>query len=168
MRDYFTGEDDLRVDSKGRVTIPHRIRRVVERGDPDWSEGKRPTLFIVYGADNWNRLECYTVRSHNRLVSRLRKLPKDSPDRLPALSVYLTHALEAQIDEEGRLTIPARQRERLGLERDVYLSSRLDHFRLWRREEYLRSEGAASAAWSADRGPDFDIDSILPDDEEED
>jgi MraZ protein len=165
--DFFTGEDDLKIDPKGRVTIPHRIRRVVERGDPDWSEGKRPTLFLVYGHETWNRLEAFSVRNYTRTVNRIRKLPGTHPDRAFLLAQYTTHALETQIDEEGRITIPQRHRDRLKLERDLYLSSKLDHFRLWRREDYDATEGAALADWAQARGPAFDLDTILPDDDED-
>ncbi len=167
MFDFFTGEDDLKIDPKGRVTIPHRIRRVIERGDPEWSEGKRPTLFLVYGHESWNRLEAYSVQSYTRLVNRIRRLPGGHPDRAPLLLQYTTHAIETQIDEEGRLTIPQRHRERLGFVRDIYLSSRLDHFRLWRRDVYEATEGAALAQWTESRGANFDLDAILPPDDDE-
>jgi MraZ protein len=161
--DYFTGEDDLKVDPKGRVTIPHRIRRVVERGDPAWTEGQRPTLFVVYGARNWDRLECYSVKGHNRKVRQIRALPAGHPDRAPLETLYVTYALEIQIDEEGRITIPTKLRDKLGLERDLYLSSKSDHFRLWRNEHYQRAIGDRVDTWSEAKGPDFDIDALLPD-----
>ena len=163
MFDYFTGEDDLKVDQKGRVTIPHRIRRVVERGDPDFADGRRPTLFVVYGASNWNRLECFTVRGHRRKIRQIRALPSGHPDRMPLETIYATFALETQIDEEGRITIPTKLRERLGLERDLYLSTKLDHFRLWRGENYKRMVGDPVEAWSMDKGEDYDSDAALPD-----
>jgi MraZ protein len=166
--DYFTGEDDLKVDQKGRVTIPHRIRRVVERGDPDFTEGRRPTLFLVYGAQNWDRLECFSVQGHRRKIRQIRALPSAHPDRMPLETLYATCALETQIDEEGRITIPTKLRERLGLDRDLYLSSKLDHFRLWRNDSFQKAVGNRVDAWSQAKGADFDIDAILPDLPDED
>lgn len=163
MIDYFTGEEDLKVDQKGRVTIPLRIRRVVERGDPDLPEGQRPRLYVVYGAQNWDRLECFSALGHRRKIRQIRALPSTHPDRMPLETMYTTHALETHLDDEGRITIPTWLRERLGVTRDLYLSSRTDHFRLWRAEVYRKSVGDRVDAWSAAKGADFDIDSILPD-----
>ena len=45
----FRGEAENKVDSKGRVSIPAPFRRVLEEGDPDWSNGVNPNFVIVYG-----------------------------------------------------------------------------------------------------------------------
>ena len=45
----FRGEGHHKVDGKGRVSIPASFRRVLESGDPDWTDGLNPNLVIVYG-----------------------------------------------------------------------------------------------------------------------
>lgn len=173
MFDFFSGEDDLKIDPKGRVTIPAAVRRVVERGDPDWTEtaraqGARPRVQVVYGLDGWTRLECYTIRNYHRLVGRIRKLPGTDRHKEGLMGEYVTRAFEATLDDEGRLTIPQRHRERLKLDRDLYYSAKLDHFRLWTREAYEAKEGRILAALEAERDPDFSLDAYLPDDTDED
>ena len=49
MTDRFRGEGIHKVDGKGRVSIPVLFRRVLESGDPDWTEGLNPNAVIVYG-----------------------------------------------------------------------------------------------------------------------
>ena len=44
----FRGEFHQKVDGKGRVSIPADFRRVLESGDPSWSDGKAPEFVIVY------------------------------------------------------------------------------------------------------------------------
>ena len=151
MIDFFTGEDDLTVDAKGRVTVPQRIRRVVERGDPYWTPGDRPTLMVVYGTDDWNRLEAYSVKNYLKLIDQLRDLPDEDEDRDALLDTYMTFALETQIDEEGRLSIPIRHRERLKITKDLYLSSMGLHFRLWHRAEFEATQGRDLAGWAQTR-----------------
>lgn len=151
MIDFFTGEEDLSVDAKGRVTVPQRIRRVVERGDPEWAAGQRPTLMVVYGTGDWNRLEAYSVSNYLKFINQLRDLPDDDPDRDGLLDTYMTFALETQIDEEGRLTIPQRHRERLGFGRTLYLSTMGSHFRLWNRAAYDQTQGEELQDWTAQR-----------------
>lgn len=157
MIDFFTGEETLTVDAKGRITVPQRIRRVVERGDPDWSEGKRPSLMVVYGTDDWNRLEAYSLKTYLKLIDQLRDLPDDDPDRDGLLDTYMTFAFDTQIDEEGRLTIPIRHRDRLGFGRELYLSSMGLHFRLWHRAAFEATQGRDLRDWAQARAEAPDL-----------
>jgi len=59
----FRGEIVQKVDGKGRVSIPAPFRRVLEAGDPDWTEGLRPELILVYGGQAQKYIEGYTVRA---------------------------------------------------------------------------------------------------------
>ena len=45
----FRGESLNKVDAKGRVSVPAAFRRVIEEGDPDFSDGSYPNFVIVYG-----------------------------------------------------------------------------------------------------------------------
>ena len=51
------------MDGKGRVSIPAAFRRVLEQGDPDWTEGLRPELVLAYGGQSQKYIEGYTVRA---------------------------------------------------------------------------------------------------------
>lgn len=165
--DFFSGEFDQTVE-KGRLTVPRPIVRLIERGDPKRPEGERPAVRVVYGAASWNRLECYTLRTYERLIKRLARLPGTDPNRAPALTIYGTYSFETQVDEMGRLTIPQKYREKLGLEGKVCVSGKLDHFRIWRREEFEATDGAQAEAWAPAQDPAFEIASILPDDSYDD
>ena len=46
MARRFRGEIVQKVDGKGRVSIPAAFRRVLEQGDPEWTEGLRPELVL--------------------------------------------------------------------------------------------------------------------------
>ena len=48
----FRGSEEVKVDAKGRVSIPAKFRRVFESCDPDWETGRRPQLVIVYGRED--------------------------------------------------------------------------------------------------------------------
>lgn len=159
--DFFSGEFEPTIE-RGRLALPAKIVPLIERGDPDRAPGERPTLRVVYGPASWNRLECYTVRTYRRLVQRIAQLPGTDPNRAPALTNYVTRSFETQIDENGRLSIPQPQREKLGLEGKVFLSGKLDHFRIWQRSEYQRTDGDLADGWAPIQDPQFEIASILP------
>jgi len=170
--DFFTGEDDLKLDPKGRVQLPQSLKRVIERGDRDWTEaaktaGARPRLFVVYGLESWTRLECYSARTYQRLVKRISKLPGTDRFKEALLGEYVTRSFEVTVDDEGRFTIPLRHRERLKLDRDIYYSCKFDHFRLWTKAAYEAVDGARLAAMEAARDPGFSIDAYLPADSDE-
>jgi MraZ protein len=59
----FRGSDTFKVDAKGRVSIPAPFRRVIEASDPNWREGLRPNIVIVFGGKNQNWLEVYTIKA---------------------------------------------------------------------------------------------------------
>ncbi len=69
----------------------------------------------------------------------------------------MTFAFDSQIDEEGRLTIPIRHRERLGFGRELYLSTMGRHFRLWHREAFEASQGRELKAWTQTRAEAPDL-----------
>lgn len=168
MLDAFLGESQQKVDQKGRASVPHFFRRVIERGDEEWSEGKRPGLVIVYGPKSWRRLDCYTVASHARMIRRIAKMKRGTEDRRNMEQIYSRYVVPAQLDEEGRLTIPLKCREKLELKDSVYMAAAGDHFEIWKTDVYEAEEPGGVDEWLASKGPDFDPDILLPelDDEE--
>lgn len=163
MLGFFNGEDTVKLDPKGRVTIPLKYREVIQAGDEDWSEGKRPEVVVVYGQDHWNRLQIYPKTQYKAMIRRIETMPGNHPARASLLSEYGTHSILLSIDEEGRLSIPQRHRERLKFGPELYLSTKLDHIRLWRYDVYWESEGRKLAEQAAQRGPDFDLDAFMAD-----
>ena len=71
MTDRFRGEGIHKVDGKGRVSIPVLFRRVLESGDPDWTEGLNPNAVIVYGGITQKYLEVYTQKAINEVDSKI-------------------------------------------------------------------------------------------------
>ena len=63
MARRFRGESDHKVDTKGRVSIPASFRRVIQDGDPDYTDGLAPRLIIVYGGKTRNYLEGFTIEA---------------------------------------------------------------------------------------------------------
>ena len=100
----FRGEFHQKVDGKGRVSIPADFRRVLETGDPTWSDGKAPEFVVVYGDHRRAYLECYTIDAANEVDAQIGNLPRGSIERrmlerLFNVSVYFKAYAPMSLDQ---------------------------------------------------------------------
>ncbi len=132
----FRGESLHKVDRKGRVSIPAQFRRVLEEGDPDFSEKNNPMCVLVYGRRQRNCIEGYSIRAINQVDDMVAQLPRYSREReilerfLNAQSVY------AQIDENGRLVLSAKLREIIRIDSEAIFVGMGDKFQIWEPKAY--------------------------------
>lgn len=159
----FRGEYHQKVDAKGRVSIPALFRRVIEAADPDWREGLRPNLVIVYGLAAQKQLECYTMEGIDELDRRIARMKPGSIERRMLERIYNGHSLPAQVDEDGRIVLPAKLREKIGLDDTAFFIAAGDHFEIWKPETYEAEEIAKAEAWLGQQEGDFDPRVLLPD-----
>ncbi len=80
---------------------------------------------------------------------------------LPGASWY-GQSFEAQIDDDGRLTIPQKYRDRIGLKSEAFFISAGDYFRIWNPETYESKAARLSARLASQFDEDFDPRSLLP------
>lgn len=162
MARRFRGEFHQKVDTKGRVSIPATFRRVVEKADPDWSDGKRPNLIIVYGLTSQSSLDCYTVEAIDDIDDRIDQMQPGSPQRKMLERIYHGHSLETQIDEDGRIVLPARLRDKIALDTEAFFIASGDHFEIWKPDTYEAVEIAKADAWMDEQPEGFDPRMLLP------
>ncbi len=162
MARRFRGSDTFKVDAKGRVSIPAPFRRVIEASDPDWREGLRPNIVIVYGDDRQSWLEVYTMRAIEEIDEQIEDMQRGSPERLMLEERMYGQSLEAQIDEDGRLVLSQRLREKIGLTSEAFFISAGDYFKIWKPETYEETAGSRSRKLADQYPEDFDPRSLLP------
>ncbi|WP_323036295.1 division/cell wall cluster transcriptional repressor MraZ [Pararhodobacter sp.] len=163
MARRFRGESEQTVDSKGRVSVPALFRRVIEACDPEWTEGLRPELVIVYGSEKRNHLECYTIEAIEEIDRRIDRMKKGSIERRMLERLYHGHSMPAQIVEDGRIVLPQKLRKKLDLEDKAFFIASGDHFQIWKPSTYEETEMAKVDAWLDAQDEDFDPSSLLPD-----
>ncbi len=156
MARRFRGEFHQKVDGKGRVSIPAQFRRVLESGDPGWSDGKNPEFVIVYGDHRRSYLECYTVGAIDEVDDKIADLPRGSVERRMLERVFSGQSLSTNVDETGRLVLPAKLRSKIGLEAEAFFIATGDTFQIWKPETYDAEELAKTEAWLEDFPDDFD------------
>ncbi len=136
----FRGEGVHKVDAKGRVSIPASFRAVLRDGDPGWSEGKMPEFVIVYGDSRRDFLECFTVDAANEVDERISRMPRGSRRRRALERLFNGQSLSASVDDTGRIVLPIRQRQKIGIEDKAFFLAMGDTFQIWKPETYMASE----------------------------
>lgn len=162
MARRFRGSDTFKVDAKGRVSIPAPFRRVIEASDPDWNPGQRPNIVIVYGDERQDWLEVYTMRAIEEIDEQIEEMQRGSPERLWLEELMHGQSTETQIDDDGRLVLPQRLREKIGLTGEAFFISAGDYFKIWKPETYAAKAGHRAARLAEQYPEDFDPRSLLP------
>lgn len=156
MARRFRGESHHKVDGKGRVSIPASFRRVLEAGDPSWTEGLNPELVIVYGDHRRRYLECYTMEAIEEVDDKIAALPRGSRERKVLERLFNGQSYPTNVDETGRLVLPAKLRQKIGLEAEAFFIAAGDTFQIWKPDTYEAVEMAKTEAWLDEQPEDFD------------
>ncbi len=150
------------MDGKGRVSIPAPFRRVIEASDPGWREGLRPNIVIVYGDDRQDWLEVYTMQAIDEIDGQIEAMQRGSPERLWLEDLMHGKSVETQIDDDGRLVLPQKLREKIGLKDEAFFISAGDYFKIWNPAAYAARDGSRARRLAEQYPDDFDPRSLLP------
>jgi|TARA_B110000908_G_scaffold51910_1_gene63321 MraZ protein len=126
---------------------------VIEACDPEWTEGLPPRIIIVYGGDTRDYLEGFTIEAMDEVDDKIAQFPRGSAKRKAMERLYSAQSVEVLVDDTGRIVLPTRLREKIGLEGMAQFISSGDTFEIWKPEAY-----DASIAALDDDGFDPDLD----------
>jgi MraZ protein len=132
----FRGESDHKVDGKGRVSIPASFRRVIEACDPDWRDDVPPRLIIVYGDDKRTFLEGFTIEAMDEVDEKIARHPRGSAKRKAMERLYNAQSIETVVDDTGRIVLPAKLRDKIGLSAMAKFVASGDTFEIWEPDAY--------------------------------
>lgn len=152
----FRGESHHKVDTKGRVSIPALFRHVLAAEDPDCTTGDCPGLVIVYGDHRQDHLKCYTINAINEIDAQIAAMPRGTKERRYLERLYSGLSLPTTVDETGRLVLPAKLREKIGIEKEAFFIATGDSFQIWKPETYDAKYGVEDEDWLDEMGEDFD------------
>lgn len=119
------GEYQHTVDSKGRLTIPARIRD--ELGEKFLVTRGLDHCLFVYPMDEWRTLE-----------AKLKALPMTQGNARAFVRFFFSGATECTFDRQGRILIPANLREHARIEKDVMIIGVSNRAEIWAKEEWDR------------------------------
>lgn len=154
MARRFRGESQHKVDKKGRVSIPASFRRVLVQGDTD-SDGENPNVVIVYGDHRRNYLECYTMAAMDEVDDMIARLPRGSKNRRMLERLFSGQSHQTQVDDTGRLVLPQKLREKIGIDDEAFFVATGDTFQIWNPAAY-EEDARKTEEWLDDLPDDFD------------
>ncbi|MFN4101092.1 MAG: division/cell wall cluster transcriptional repressor MraZ [Pararhodobacter sp.] len=156
----FRGSETLTIDAKGRVSIPSDFRPVIQAGDPEWKEGLRARVVIVYGGQAQDHFKFYTIETINEIEKLIQKLPRGSMQRKAADRTYFGQATTVTLLEDGRVQLTQKLREKLNLKDKAFFTGESDKFLMYNPDVFAEQE-ADIDAWIDEQGPEFNIEAVL-------
>jgi len=132
----FLGSYVHQVDDKGRISLPAPFRRGVTEGP----------LVVVQAQEGV--LTLYPERTWLGVEERLLELLRREPESRPFVLGITANAVEVVPDKQGRILLPQRMLQAIGLGDSALLVGVIDRMEVW---EPTRFEQAVSG-----RRPEFD------------
>lgn len=124
----FSGKFYYNLDEKGRLIIPASFREII-------SSHYGPRLYLT-NAPFDRCLNLYPQEEWQRLLDKVRTLPKSYEEVRFFMRRVIASAIECELDRQGRLLIPAPYREDAGIEGEVVVVGVVDRIEIWARPEW--------------------------------
>jgi MraZ protein len=130
------GTHSYSLDPKGRVSLPARFREAFDEG-----------LWLTVGQDRC--LYCFPRAEWERRASEVGASPLSDTDGRAFARLFFASADEVRLDGQGRVTIPQRLREAVGIRKDVVVLGVRDRMEIWDRAEFERYRDVHAAAYES-------------------
>jgi MraZ protein len=119
----FRGQFSHSVDAKGRVSLPARFRDVlVAEGD---------ARFVLTPAVFDPCLHLYPMKAWEAFERKVSELPSLDATAIRFRRLYVSAAVECELDGSGRVLVPPHLRERIKLEKDALWAGMGQTLELW-------------------------------------
>jgi MraZ protein len=123
----YSGEFQIKLDEKGRITVPRRIRDIMTvHGHAIW--------FMTRGFDNC--ISLYHWDEWKRIGERMKKAGSMKGRALDFRRFLVGGASESRPDQQGRMAVPQHLREFADIDKDAVLVGLGDHLELWNKEAF--------------------------------
>ena len=117
----FHGTFDHTLDAKNRLTVPSKFRSTLA-GQVFLVKGAEPCLSL-YPAETYQAMADAALASMNPLSTQKREFSR----------LFYANAMSMELDGAGRIMLPPRFMEHVGISRDVVVAGAGDCLELWDR-----------------------------------
>jgi len=129
LPNMFIGEYQHTIDEKGRMAVPTKFRKELERG-----------AVVTRGLDNC--LSLYTKKAWDDLAKKLQQLPISQSKSRAFARLMLAGAMDVTLDKQGRVMLPEYLRKYADLSKRVIVAGLLDRLELWDEAAWNRYKAA--------------------------
>lgn len=123
----FLGSYRHSFDEKGRISLPAPFRR-----------GREDEAFVLVHAQK-EALSLYPQESWMEVEQSLREMAKRKPELRPLILGITANAHEVTLDKQGRILVPDRLREAVGLGAEGLIIGALDRIEIWEPERFEKA-----------------------------
>lgn len=127
----YLGSFQHQIDEKGRLSLPAQFRREAE-GQPLVLVHVFPPNLTLFPQDTWAEME-----------QRLREAMRSSPESRARAVRITANAVEVAPDKQGRILVPQRMQDAVGIAGPTLVVGAIDRIELWNPDRF--AAGAADA-----------------------
>ena len=125
----FRGRYEHTIDAKGRTSVPARYR------DALVAVGER-RIVLTNALDKC--LNAYAMPMWMEFEAKIAKLPRFDPAVQQLKRIYVSGAVECDIDDVGRILVPPTLRDHAHLKKDVLWAGSGKYAELWDKDEWQK------------------------------
>ncbi len=125
----FKGEHPAKLDDKGRVVLPAPFKKQMEKAGMDRfvaRKGFHENCIVLYTEEEWYRL-------HKDLSAASDPF---NPDHKRIMRAKNKSVFEVTIAENGRMLIPRRFLDMIGIKKEVMIVGEFETIEIWDMEQY--------------------------------
>ena len=130
------GAHSYQLDPKGRLSLPARFREALADG-----------VWVTIGQDGC--LFAFPRVEWQRYADEVSASPLSDAQGRAYQRLFFGSSDELRLDVQGRLTLPGRLRDAVGIGKDVIVLGVRDRMEIWDRDSYERYEATFAGAYQA-------------------
>ncbi len=119
------GTHSYQLDPKGRISLPVRFREAFADG-----------AYLTLGQDGC--LFCFPRAEWEARSEEVRSVPLSDALGRARARMFFGNAEEVALDSQGRLLVPQRLRNEVGIKKEAVIVGVLDRMEIWDRDEHHR------------------------------
>lgn len=124
------------MDGKGRVALPSRFRDALTKTGDE-------RLIVTRGLGD-ACLDVFPMKRWEAFEARVAELPRFDANVVKLRRLYVSAAVECELDGQGRLLVPPSLREFARLEKAVVWAGMIEKAELWSADEWARANAEST------------------------
>ncbi len=124
---FFTGEYDCKLDAKGRLALPAKVKAAL----PDVANQE---LVVRRGFESC--LVLYPMLEYKKIINRVRSLSEFNEEYRRFQRSFFRGNTEVEMDSSGRINIPKRMMDYADLTKEVVLVGLGNRVEIWNPDSY--------------------------------